>query len=266
MSAAVPPGSDDARFAAVLEECCLRLQCGEDLARCLNSYPAEYRAELARLAPLSAQLAKLGHDPSAEFQARLEQRLLAAMREARQARRPGLLERLAGAVAGVSLVRAAVVALVVMLLLVAGGAGLVQASEGSLPDSPLYRIKIAREWLQLQLTRSGDERLGVYAAQILQRGRELDRAVRAGAPRRVIEVLALRLAWSTDRLVDQALELHARGNTQPATRTLTLVRAIQRELDPLEGQAQPEARPVLQRLQRFLEGQERRLANALAVE
>jgi hypothetical protein len=119
---------------------------------------------------------------------------------------------------------------------------------------------------QHRLAGSGEARLGVYAAQILQRGRELDRAVRAGAPRRVIEVLALRLAWSTDRIVDQALELHARGATQPATRTLTLVRAMQRELDRLEGQAQPEARPVLQRLRSFLEGQEQRLANALAVE
>jgi hypothetical protein len=131
-----------------------------------------------------------------------------------------------------------------------------------MPDEIAGRALARQHWL----AGSGETRLSVYAAQILPRGRELDRAVRAGAPRRVIEVLALRLAWSTDRIVDQALELHARGTAQPATRTLTLVRAMQRELDRLEGQAQPEVRPVLQRLRSFLEGQEQRLANALAVE
>ncbi len=39
---------NDTRFAEILDECCERVRAGEPLERCLATYPAEYRDELAR--------------------------------------------------------------------------------------------------------------------------------------------------------------------------------------------------------------------------
>ncbi|MBI4492365.1 MAG: hypothetical protein HY690_06185 [Chloroflexi bacterium] len=249
---------EDDRFAAALEECCRRVQRGEPLERCLADYPAAYQQELARLVPLAGRVGQLARDPSPEFQARLERRLLASVDEARRGRRVGLLSRLGRLFAGPAM-RTATVALVVMAVLVGGGVEVEQAAADSLPDSPLYRVKEAREWVTLTLARDGETRVGVHAAQIAQRGRELERAVQTGKPRRVVDVLALRLAWSIDQIVDQALELQAQGNPRPARRALVALRAMERPLDRLTAQASPEARPALERLHTFLDEQERRL-------
>src|SRR3990172_2752922 len=106
----------DARFAAMLEECCRRVRNGERLEDCVSDYPVEYREDLARLVPLSGDLGQLSRDPSSEFEARLERRLLAAVDEERRARRSGLLGRLGHFFAAAPLMRATVVALVLVLL------------------------------------------------------------------------------------------------------------------------------------------------------
>ncbi|MBI2939804.1 MAG: hypothetical protein HYY04_05140 [Chloroflexi bacterium] len=253
----------DARFSAALEECCRRVQRGETIERCLTDYPAEYRLELARLVAVAERLGRLGDDPSPAFQARLELRLLAAADETRRGRPAGRWGRLGIFFIAPPIARAAVLMLVALIVLVGSGVGVVQAADQSLPDSPLYQVKTAREWLELALARDGDTRVDVHARQIGERGRELERAVRAGKPRRVVDTLALRVAWSTDRIVDLALEADARGNPRPAVRTLVAVRAMQRYLDRLTSQASPEVLPPLRRLQIFLEAQERRLAGRI---
>lgn len=253
----------DARFAAVLEECCRRVRSGERLEHCVSDYPVEYREELARLVPLAGDLGQLSRDPSPEFQARLERRLLAAVDEERRARRTGPLGRLGHFFAAAPLMRATVVALVLLVVLVGSGVGVIQASDNSLPDSPLYHVKTAREWAELALARNGETQVGVYTRQINQRGTELERTVQTGKPRRVVEVLALRLAWTTDRIVDRALELQARGNREPASRALVMIRTMQRRVDVLTVQATPEVRPLLQRMRTFLDAQERRLSGSV---
>lgn len=249
---------NDLRFDAALEDCCRRVQIGEPLERCLDDYPREYRAELARLAPVARQVARLRRDPSPEFEVRLERDLLAAVDATRRGRRGEPLARPGRLWRGLSL-RLATVLMVALVVLVGGSVGAVQASDDSLPDSPLYQVKTAREWVEVILARDEQAAVGVHARQIAERGRELDKAVRANKPRRVVDVLTLRLAISTKRMVDQAVELRDRGDPQPAIRALAAVRGIQRETDRLISQASPGARPPLQRLQRFLREQERRL-------
>lgn len=247
---------EDGRFAAALEECCRRVQRGERLERCLADYPREYREELARLAPLAGRVGLLRRDPSPEFQARLERRLLASVDQARPGKWP---ERLWFLFPVAPALRAAVATLVVLVLLSLSGAGAVRVSAGSLPDSPLYQVKAAREWVQLTMARDGESRVGVHSEQIGERGRELERSIQAGKPRRVLATLAAKLAISTERMVDQALELQARGRPQAVARALAVIQAMERQLDRLEARVSGEARPILQRLRGFLDMQERRL-------
>lgn len=250
---------EDAIFAAALEECGRRVQQGEVLEQCLADYPSEYREELARLVPLVAPLSRLGRDPSPEFQARLEQRLFASVEEARRSRRAGPTERIGRFFATSPLLRAAALAVVALLVVVGSGMGAVQASASSLPDDPLYRVKTAREWVQLALARDEESRVGVQAGQIDERARELERALQPGKQRKVVEAVALQAARGVERMVDQALEARARGKPLPSVRALTMIRQMERRLDRLLEQAPAEARPPLQRLQSFLREQERRL-------
>ena len=246
------------QFAVALEECCLRLQRGETLESCLADSPAEYREEIASLAPLVGCLRRLGRDPSPQFQARLERNLLASVDEARQRRREGVFGQVARFFSTASAMRFAILALVALIVVGASGAGAVQASDDSLPDSPLYQLKVVREWAELALARDGEAVIGAHARQIAERGRELQRAVRTGN-RRVVDALAIRIYWSVERIVDKALEVRARGNPQPAAKALVAIRVIQSQVDRLAAQASPEVRPSLQRLHFFLEQQERRL-------
>ncbi len=248
----------DARFEAALEGCCRRVQQGESLASCLLDYPVEYREEIAHLVPVSERVALLGRDPSPEFQARLERQLLASVEEVRRAQ--GVSRGWFGRLFPVGPVLKSVVAtLVVLLVLSLGGVGAVNASADSLPDSPLYRVKAAKEWVQLAMARDGEAQVNVRAGQIVERGKELQKAVQEKKPPRVVEVLSLALGQSTEKMVDQALVLETRGKTQQAARVLTALRTMGRQLNRLAAQAQPVSRPALHRLLNFLNGQERRL-------
>jgi hypothetical protein len=249
----------EAGFGAALDDCVRRLRAGEPLERCLADYPADHRAEIARLAPLAARVAGLASDPAPAFQERLEARLRAAVEVERQVRRrsprPGLLGRLFTAAPA----RVATIALVTCLLLLVGGGGALQAAEDSLPDNPLYRVKEAREATELWIARDDEARAGVLLRQLLARGRELGEAVRTNRPRAMVELLALRVAEATDRIVDRALALHARGIREPARRALLLVREMQRIVDRGLAQAPLDSRPALRQLRDALEAEERRL-------
>ncbi len=247
-----------ANMMGALDECCRRVQAGERLESCLASYPAEYREELGRLVPLAGRLSGLRRDPSPQFQARLEQRLLASMDRSRQARRGGWLARL-GAMAAGTAWRAATAAMVLVVVLVVGSFGAVQASANSLPDSPLYGVKLAKERVQLALARDAESQVGVRANLIDQRGREIEQALLSQKPRPVLEALANRLTRATENMVTRAIEASEAGNRRPAARAVVILRAAQQRLDNLMAQASPEVRPRLERLERYLGQQERRL-------
>ncbi|HLZ10614.1 MAG TPA: DUF5667 domain-containing protein, partial [Chloroflexota bacterium] len=134
----------------VLEACRLRLGRGQTIAACLAAFP-DHASELAALLPLAARIQALAHDPDPRHAAAARRRFqltLAAARENRsqaeaaRSRRPMTwLTRLA-------------VPLALVLILSASGIGLVQASDGSLPDSPLYTVKQAGENVGMLFARS----------------------------------------------------------------------------------------------------------------
>jgi hypothetical protein len=253
----------DPRFEEALEACCRRVQAGEPLDSCLVDYPGAYREELRQLVPVTMRVTQATRDPSSAFEAALERRLLASVDEARaEARRPqggGWLNRVGNALTSGVLARALVTACVVALVLGLGGVGLVSAASDSLPDSPLYQVKSAREWLQLALARNPDARLGVNQQQIVQRGRELQVAVERRAPPRLVQRLATQLDASVQQMVDQALTLEARGQPIPPRRALLVLRTMEQLLDRLAAEATPADREILQQLRTTLHQQEQRL-------
>ncbi len=254
----------DPRFEAALEECSRRVQRGEALETCLAGYPAAYREGLSRLVPLGGQMAKLREDPSPEFQARLEQQLLAQVEETRRERRGSLFGRLGRLFVANPALRMAAILLVIVALLAGGGFGVDQAAADSLPDSPLYQVKAAREQVQLALARSPEAQMEVRANLLQQRGQELDKALRANRPKQqVVEAVAGRVEKLTQQMVDQALERAARGNRQPAVRALVVLRAIDARVQRLSPQAAPEIQSSLLQLHQSLQAQERKLLQAL---
>ncbi|HEX8959616.1 MAG TPA: DUF5667 domain-containing protein, partial [Solirubrobacterales bacterium] len=154
-------------------------------------------------------------------------------------------------------------AVVLVLLLVVAGAGVVQASDSSLPDSPLYGVKATREWVELTLTPNRQAKVSVLTRQVAQRARELEQAVQLDKPPRVVDLLTRRLAASTQQLVNATLDLAAQGNPQPALRTLTAIRTMRRQIDLLAPQVSPASRAALNRLGRFLDAKDQQIAAAL---
>ena len=131
-------------FDNVLDECLERLLVkGETIEQCLQSYP-DQAAKLEPLLQAALAIKKASAiQPRAEFKAKARYQLHSALQEvAPQRRRPsfGWLPRWA------------TVVLIVAVLLVGGGT--VAAASYSMPDSPLYPVKLTTEQVQLILTPS----------------------------------------------------------------------------------------------------------------
>jgi hypothetical protein len=132
-------------FDNILDECLQRLLVkGETIEQCLQSHPEQ----AAQLKPLLQTVLAVKEasaiQPRAEFKARARYQFRSALQEATSRRsRPffGWLPRWA------------TVMTIVLILLLAGG-GTVAAAAGSMPDSPLYPVKLATEQVQLMLTLS----------------------------------------------------------------------------------------------------------------
>jgi hypothetical protein len=250
--------SREERFEAALEECCQRVQNGESLEHCLAGYPADYAEELRKLVPLVTPLSRLGRDPSPEFAARLEQDLLTRMTAAEPASPLPTRPRARGWLAG-PLTRLATVAAVVVVLFVGGGWGAVQASADSLPDSPLYNIKLASESAEETFAWNDDAKINIHLRHMQRRGDELERALAKGKGPVLVDGLALRLAAQAKQATDDALTLRANGQTTEVATTRQAIMDRRQAIAALTSQARPAVRPALQRLLAFLDQQINRL-------
>jgi hypothetical protein len=131
-------------FDNILNDCLERLLIrGESLEQCLDRYP-EQAAELKPLlkTALAAREAA-AIQPHPDFRAQANRQFRAALEERAAKARPswGWFPRWATAVA-------------IVLVLVLAGGGTVFAAGGSMPDSPLYPVKLATEQVELTLTLS----------------------------------------------------------------------------------------------------------------
>jgi hypothetical protein len=138
------------KFNNVLNECLDRILKGETVEECLRSFPEE----AARLRPLlmTALAAKKAANvqPSPEFKARARYEFQAALQglERKPGHRKSFLSWHWQWQSGWA------ISLVVVLVIIVGGGGTVAASSNSMPDGPLYGVKLASEQAQLAVTPS----------------------------------------------------------------------------------------------------------------
>lgn len=163
-------------FDDILNECLERLLVkGESPQECLASYP-EQADELKPLLQMAVVAKKaLAIEPRPEFRARARYQFVTALGEValRKGRR-FFAWRL----------RWVTVLATALILLLAGG-GVVVAAGNSMPDNPLYRVKLATEQVQLRLTPSALSRTKLHARLADKRVAEIIYMAQKGDARRV---------------------------------------------------------------------------------
>jgi len=134
----------NSEFENILDECLDRLARGETLEQCLHRYP-EQAAQLEPLLRMAQAVSKASAIlPRSEFKARARYEFRSALQvEATKKRLPLF-----------SLKRRWAMALMVVSILLLSGGGVAMAANNSMPDSPLYTVKLATEQVQLTLTPS----------------------------------------------------------------------------------------------------------------
>lgn len=179
-------------FRSILDECLRELEIGQSLDAILARYPDE--ADQLRPLLLTAQNLKAmpisrprSHVQQAGWQRFLGEAL--ALRRARQ-RRPafGLWRPLAAA------------ASLILVLFILGGGATVYAASRSLPDSPLYPLKLATEEARLWFVFDEDDRAGILLDQSETRMTEIRKLVGQGKPVKgnVLSAMRGRMTRATD--------------------------------------------------------------------
>jgi hypothetical protein len=195
-------------FKTILDECLKELETGQSLDTVLARHPDE--ADQLRPLLLTAQNLKAMPvaRPRSHVQHANRQRFLGeaiAMRRIRE-RRPafGLFRPVA------------VAASLVLMLASLGGGATVYAASNSLPDSPLYPIKLATEQARLWFVFDENDRAGILLDQSETRMTEIRKLVQEGKPveSNVLSAMRGRITRATDIInkTDAPTDLVARAN------------------------------------------------------
>lgn len=164
------------QFDNILDECLERLLAkGETIEQCLASYP-EQAAELKPLleTALAAKQAS-AIQPRPEFRTRARYQFRSALQTMEAKKGLPFFGWLPGWATAVA---------IVLVLLLAGG-GTVAAAGNSMPDEPLYPVKIASEQVRLILTPSALGKAELYANLADKRVVEIVYVANKGDARRV---------------------------------------------------------------------------------
>jgi len=167
-------------FDNILDECLERvLVKGETIEQCLAQHP-EYASELEPL--LRTALDTKGAvdiKPRPEFRERARHQFQAALRDMQPKGRPDFFYILKPSLATI---------ITVVVVLLAGG-GTVAAASNSLPDSPLYQVKLATEAVQLALAQSPLGKAELYVKLADKRVAEIIKMVDKGKTAQVEETV-----------------------------------------------------------------------------
>jgi hypothetical protein len=141
----------DREFDDILNECIERVLKGESVEACLGAFP-EHAAELEPLLRTAVETRKAAAIlPRPEFRQQAGYEFQAAIRDLGPPQRGFFRWQMRWV---------AVVSIVIVILL--AGSGTVAASANSLPDQPLYRVKLATEEVRLALTPSALGKAELY--------------------------------------------------------------------------------------------------------
>ncbi len=163
-------------FDNVLDECLEQLlNKGGTIEQCLQSFPqdADRLQPLLEMALATKQASAI--QPRSEFRDRARYQFYAALQEM-ESKRSRLFF-------GWQLRWATVVAVVLALLLAGGGT--VAAASGSMPDEPLYPVKLATEQVRLVLTPSALGKAELYAKLADKRVIEIIRMADKNKPEQI---------------------------------------------------------------------------------
>jgi hypothetical protein len=154
----------DREFENIFDECLERLARGDTIMQCLESHieQAEQLEPLLRMAQAARETSAIL--PRPEFRARARYEFHSALQEVTSKKRPslfGLRTRLVTAIVALS------------IILVSGGGTVVMASS-SMPDNPLYPVKLVSEEVQMALTPSDIDKAEVC---VMQADRRVDEIV-----------------------------------------------------------------------------------------
>jgi hypothetical protein len=128
----------------ILDECLQRLIAGETIEACLSRYP-DYAFTLEPLLRTAQNTLKATDvRPRPEFRDRARYQYQTAIRELPVKEKRNFF----------AVLRPALATVVVMAVVLLAGGGVVAAAGGSLPDNPLYQVKLAVEEVRLALTPS----------------------------------------------------------------------------------------------------------------
>lgn len=181
----------DRQFDDILNECFELMLKGETLEHCLERYP-EHASELEpllRVAFASRELKCI--TPGPEFKARARYQFREALAEATTKKRRFSL---------LGIPRwASVVSLVAGFMMVASGT--VAAAGNSMPDSPLYPVKMATEEAQMQFTFSREAKAELQIEQTNERVGEILYMANKGDAQEV-EKLTVGLSKRLDKLTE----------------------------------------------------------------
>lgn len=164
-------------FDDILNECLDRLLIkSETVEQCLASYPgqADELKPLLQVAMATKQASAI--QPRPDFRARARYQFRSALQEMEGKRNRSLFGWLPQ--------WATVVTITLVFLLVAGG-GTVAAAGNSMPDNPLYPVKLATEQVRLTLTFSDMGKAELYAKLADKRVAEIVRMVNKDKPEHV---------------------------------------------------------------------------------
>ncbi len=163
------------KFENILDECLERLLKGGTIEQCLADFP-EHRDTLKPLLETALALKEISAiQPSPEFRERARNRFYTALRE-REVQRSQAFFRWQP--------RWAVAVAIVLFIVLAGGVT-AAAANGSMPDQPLYSVKLATEQVRLALTPSALGKAEFYARLADKRVAEIARMANENKPEKI---------------------------------------------------------------------------------
>ena len=216
-------------FDNVLDECLERLLAkGGTVEQCLRSFPehADELEPLLETALATKQASAI--QPRPEFRDRARYQFYAALQERERKRSRPFFSW------GWQPQWVAAVAIVLVLLL--AGSGTVAAASGSMPDEPLYPVKLATEQVQLVLTPSALGKAELYAKLADKRVLEIASMAGKNKPKQIER--------ATRRLNAYLTKIAALASTQEVTAGVVMAPAAEEALVVEEAPAVREA-PLL---------------------
>ncbi len=209
-------------FDNILDECLERLLVkGKTIEQCLQSFPKHADEIKPLLETALATKQVLAIQPRSEFRNKARYQFYSAGKEIEQKKRWSFFSW------GWQPRWALVVTIVLALLLASGGT--VAAASGSMPDEPLYPVKLATEQAQLVLTPSALGKAELYAKLAEKRVDEIVRMADKNKPKQIEQ--------TTQRLNAYLTKIAILSSTQEVMSGVAMAPAVGEALTPEEAPA-----------------------------